>query len=139
MAVPGQATELPRQQRGNGFPDSAAWCSIGNGHGSLDSDQVEGEVGLAPGATVNWLRRLGLWPFELCDADPECFQAFIDGLRLFGLGASWGGFESLVMSVIFNERPAPWGIVGLVIRLHIRLEDASTLIEDLAAAWRASA
>lgn len=81
----------------------------------------------------------GLLSFELRDADPQRFRAFVDGLRLFGLGASWGGFESLVMPVIFNERPAPWGIVGPVIRLHIGLEEASTLTEDLAAAWRASA
>ena len=58
---------------------------------------------------------------------------FIEGLELFGIGASWGGFESLV--VLANPRPirtvTPWQASGPLVRLHIGLEDADDLIADL--------
>ena len=64
---------------------------------------------------------------------PPCGQAqadaMIDAFRLFGIGASWGGFESLALTY-------PQGIRGLqggpLIRLHVGLEDPADLIEDLA-------
>jgi len=58
---------------------------------------------------------------------------FIEGLELFGIGASWGGFESLV--VLANPRPVrtvtPWQAAGPLVRLHIGLEDPDDLIADL--------
>jgi cystathionine beta-lyase len=56
-------------------------------------------------------------------------NACIDALRLFGIGASWGGFESLALTY-------PQGIRGWqggpLIRLHVGLEDPADLIADLA-------
>ena len=57
----------------------------------------------------------------------------IDGLELFGIGASWGGFESL--AVLAHPQPirtaTPWQAEGALIRLHIGLEDPDDLIADL--------
>ncbi|CAB3830524.1 cystathionine beta-lyase [Achromobacter deleyi] len=66
----------------------------------------------------------------ITDADME---RAIDALRLFGIGASWGGFESLVIPVqLGNARslPAPQ-VRGPMLRLHIGLEDPEDLIADL--------
>ena len=59
----------------------------------------------------------------------------IDGLRHFGIGYSWGGFESLALPVDPEtvRTVAPWQAEGPVVRLHIGLEDVDDLIEDLAA------
>ena len=74
----------------------------------------------------------GLFAFEL-DGD---VADFVDGLRLFGIGYSWGGFESLALPV------SPTRTVGIapanLVRLHIGLEDVDDLIEDLAQSLRAS-
>ncbi len=60
-------------------------------------------------------------------------HAFLDALRLFGLGFSWGGFESLALdsdpqlAVRRNRSP----FEGALIRLNIGLEDPQDLISDL--------
>lgn len=63
-------------------------------------------------------------------------NAFIDALRLFGIGASWGGFESLALTY-------PQGIRGwqggALVRLHVGLEDPQDLMEDLARGFEAVA
>lgn len=60
-------------------------------------------------------------------------KAFVDGLQLFGIGASWGGFESLaILAKVRHIRTAvPWQAEGPVVRLHIGLEDPADLIADL--------
>ena len=45
----------------------------------------------------DYLGATGLFGVELADRGEERFAAFIDGLELFALGYSWGGFESLVV------------------------------------------
>ncbi len=66
------------------------------------------------------------------EADAE---RFVDGLRLFGIGASWGGYESLALptapSVVRTASDPALG--GPAVRLHIGLEDVDDLIADLAA------
>jgi cystathionine beta-lyase len=59
--------------------------------------------------------------------------AFIDALELFGIGSSWGGFESLaiVARVEGNRTATVWNPGGPLIRLHIGLEDPDDLIADL--------
>jgi cystathionine beta-lyase len=53
---------------------------------------------------------------------------FVDGLALFGIGASWGGYESLALTY-----PSIHGWHGgAMVRLHIGLEDPADLIADLA-------
>jgi cystathionine beta-lyase len=60
-------------------------------------------------------------------------NAFLNALSLYGIGASWGGYESL--SIPFdcsNVRTAThWAPGGPTIRLHIGLEDVDDLIADL--------
>jgi cystathionine beta-lyase len=76
----------------------------------------------------------GLFTFELKDAGREKRTAFIDSLKLFGIGYSWGGFESLVLPVdpyrTITKAPAE-----NLVRLHVGLEDADDLIADLAQAF----
>jgi cystathionine beta-lyase len=59
--------------------------------------------------------------------------AFVDALELFGIGSSWGGFESLVTVVHADaHRTATrWQPGGPALRLHIGLEDPGDLIADL--------
>src|SRR5258708_5241197 len=76
----------------------------------------------------------GLFSFELRDAGNEKRAAFVDALELFGIGYSWGGYESLAIPVdpfrTVSKSPA-----DNLIRLHIGLEDPEDLIADLAAAF----
>jgi len=61
--------------------------------------------------------------------------AMLDGLELFSMGFSWGGFESLIIPT-FPERSrtvTTWAPGGPCLRLAIGLEDPDDLIEDLAA------
>ena len=71
-------------------------------------------------------------------------EAFLDTLSLFGLGYSWGGFESLVThethQMAYRERPT--ALEGELIRISVGLEDPDDLIADLEiglAAWNAAA
>ena len=63
----------------------------------------------------------------------ESTHAFVEALELFGIGASWGGFESLAVPTTgFVTRTAGSGkFAGPVVRLHIGLEDVADLIADL--------
>lgn len=75
----------------------------------------------------------GLMGVVLKPATPASVAALIDGLRLFAIGFSWGGFESLIVPTeIGRSRTAiPWRPEGPVIRLQIGLESADDLIADL--------
>jgi len=77
----------------------------------------------------------GLFSFELKPGSEAAVAAFLDGLELFGLGYSWGGFESLAIPAdpkgIRTARP--WTAAGPLVRLQIGLEDTADLIADLAA------
>jgi cystathionine beta-lyase len=76
----------------------------------------------------------GLLSFELQHSfDQAAAERLIDGLRLFGLGASWGGYESLVtLANLRNARSVTdWSGRGQIIRLHIGLEDPADLLADL--------
>jgi cystathionine beta-lyase len=62
---------------------------------------------------------------------------FVDGLELFGIGASWGGFESLAILAHpeTNRTATEWRPQGPLVRMHIGLEDPDDLIDDLAASF----
>ena len=76
-------------------------------------------------------RTNGLFSFEF-DAGHEQAKAFLDSLRIFGLGFSWGGFESLaVLAELTLTRTTCKWTGGPVIRLHVGLEDVADLIDDL--------
>jgi len=76
----------------------------------------------------------GLLSFELLPQYPRsAADRLIDSLKLFGLGASWGGFESLVIpaDLAATRTLTDWTSRGPVIRIHIGLEDPADLIQDL--------
>ena len=75
----------------------------------------------------------GLFSFELAGVDDAARAAFVDSLTMFGIGYSWGGFESLAIPVD-PYRTASKPPAKSLVRLHIGLEDPDDLIEDLAAA-----
>jgi len=63
----------------------------------------------------------------------ERIDAMLDGMRLFGMGWSWGGYESLMIP-IYPERvrtASRWEVGGPSLRLYIGLEDPDDLIADL--------
>jgi len=67
-------------------------------------------------------------------------NAFLDALRIFGLGYSWGGYESLAVLARLGDRVvARAGHEGAVVRLQIGLEDVDDLKADLAAGLAAAA
>ncbi len=75
----------------------------------------------------------GLFGLVLKPGPAKATDAFLDRLELFGLGFSWGGFESLAVwgdpQVRNPERG--WTAAGALIRLHVGLEDPADLIADL--------
>jgi cystathionine beta-lyase len=77
----------------------------------------------------------GLFGFVLNGGDEAARSALIDGLELFGIGFSWGGFESLVIPADADKLRSvvPWSAEGPLVRLQIGLEDPDDLIADLAA------
>lgn len=77
----------------------------------------------------------------LKDATPEIIKTFIDNLEHFTLAYSWGGFESLVMSVYKGNNIDEIKERGLSLgqlRMYIGLEDADLLISDLKKALNAA-
>lgn len=86
----------------------------------------------------------GIFSFVLAADAPSKFKpkarAFLNALSVFGLGYSWGGYESLAVMVNLDDRTickAP--AEGPVIRLQIGLEDVPDLIADLEAGFAAAA
>ncbi len=75
----------------------------------------------------------GLFGVVLNDASKDAVAAMLDGMDLFAMGASWGGYESLMIpSDPGRYRSATqWPPAGPLLRLHIGLEDPDDLIEDL--------
>ena len=67
------------------------------------------------------------------DPTREAVYAFIDALNLFGIGPSWGGFESLAIPFDCTKirTATKWMPRGPTVRLHIGLEDVDDLIGDL--------
>jgi cystathionine beta-lyase len=73
----------------------------------------------------------GLFGIVMKSGDAGDAAAFIDRLRLFGIGYSWGGFESLAIPAEFVRTAVRREWEGPLIRLHIGLEDPADLIADL--------
>jgi cystathionine beta-lyase/cystathionine gamma-synthase len=78
-----------------------------------------------------------LFSFELKNAGFDQVRTFIDALRRFRIGVSWGGVESLVISPnrsnnlhYLDAQRIPHGLI----RLSIGLEGADALIDDIAQA-----
>jgi cystathionine beta-lyase len=75
----------------------------------------------------------GLFGVVLRPCSVQSVEAFLDALRVFGLGFSWGGFESLALACDpqLAVRSAPPALAGPLVRLNIGLEDPADLIADL--------
>jgi cystathionine beta-lyase len=102
-------------------------------HPGLESD---------PGHAI-WKRDFtgasGLFSIVLKPAPQQAVDALLDAVTLFGMGYSWGGFESLVIP--FNcagyRTATTWAPEGPTLRLHIGLEDVDDLKADLARGFEA--
>ncbi len=100
-------------------------------HPGLESD---------PGHAI-WSRDFcgasGLFGITLKPVPERAIAAMLDGLKLFGMGYSWGGFESLILPFDVNRfrSATTWEDPGPCLRLHIGLEDAGDLIADLEAGF----
>jgi cystathionine beta-lyase len=96
-------------------------------HPALESD---------PGHAI-WQRdysgACGLFSIVLEPAPQAAVHAFLNRLTLFGIGASWGGFESLAIpfDCTAMRSASRWAPGGPTVRFHIGLEDVDDLIGDL--------
>jgi cystathionine beta-lyase len=79
----------------------------------------------------------GLFSIVLKPCSQKALAAMLDGLTLFGMGYSWGGYESLILP--FDPRSyrsaTTWQVEGPALRLHIGLEDVEDLKADLDAGF----
>ncbi len=73
----------------------------------------------------------GLFGVVFKPVQQHALAAFIDGLQHFGLGYSWGGYESLIVPAHITRTARQFDAEGPVMRIHAGLEDAGDLIADL--------
>ncbi|MEP9369774.1 cystathionine beta-lyase [Xanthobacter sp. VNH20] len=96
-------------------------------HPGLESD---------PGHAI-WKRDFkgssGLFSIILKPVDEPALAAFFDALELFGMGYSWGGYESLIIAFDCStyRTATKWQAEGPGVRLHIGLESPADLMADL--------
>jgi len=75
----------------------------------------------------------GPFTVELQSCSEPAFEAFINSLQLFGIGTSWGGYESLVMPAVAHHLRAlaAQPDEGRLVRFHIGLENPGDLCRDI--------
>ncbi|TPM08111.1 MULTISPECIES: cystathionine beta-lyase [unclassified Mesorhizobium] len=74
----------------------------------------------------------GIFSIVLAGGGQKQQHAFLEALRIFGLGYSWGGYESLAVPVWLGDRVVAKGpYEGPLIRLQIGLEDVEDLMTDI--------
>jgi len=79
----------------------------------------------------------GLFGIVLKPVTEERLRAMLDGMKLFSMGFSWGGYESLILpSRLDHARTVnPWHAAGPTVRIHAGLEDPEDLLADLDAGF----
>ena len=88
-----------------------------------------------------WMRDFkgttGLFSVILNPVSTPALAAFLDGLKLFGMGYSWGGYESLVIpfDCATYRSATRWQPEGPALRFHAGLENFADLIADLSAGF----
>ena len=78
----------------------------------------------------------GLFSVVFHPVSDEKIQAFVEALHHFGIGVSWGGFESLVLPVKPVRTATEWSEPGQLVRFNIGLENTQSLIDDLSSAMQ---
>jgi cystathionine beta-lyase len=83
----------------------------------------------------DFLGASGVFSIVLKPASKAAVAAFVDGLDLFGIGFSWGGYESLILpfDCASYRTATTWAPEGPTLRLSIGLEDVEDLKADLTA------
>lgn len=86
----------------------------------------------------DFLGASGLFAIILKPVSNAALAAMLDGLKLFGMGFSWGGYESLVIPFdpTSYRTATRWKAEGPALRLHIGLEDLDDLKADLEAGFQ---
>jgi cystathionine beta-lyase len=79
----------------------------------------------------------GLFSVVLKPVSGKAADALLDRLTLFGMGYSWGGFESLAVPFRPHRTATSWRAEGPCLRLHIGLENPDDLTADLAEGFKA--
>jgi len=74
-----------------------------------------------------------LFSFTLKSAPKQAISEMLNHMRLFGMGYSWGGFESLILPVVIGKQRSAtsWVEDGNLFRVHIGLEDFNDIKSDL--------
>jgi cysteine-S-conjugate beta-lyase len=85
----------------------------------------------------DFLGASGLFSVVLKPCGKSALAAMLDGYELFGMGASWGGYESLALpfDAAKSRSATAWQPEGPTVRLHVGLEDAGDLKADLEAGF----
>ena len=87
----------------------------------------------------DFLGASGLFAFKLHPVSETALGRLLDTTDLFGMGYSWGGFESLLIP--FDPRPTrtatKWDAKGPSLRIHVGLEDTDDLIANLEVGFEA--
>jgi cystathionine beta-lyase len=80
----------------------------------------------------------GLFSVVLKPCTPAAVAAMVEGMRLFGMGGSWGGYESLLMPVKPEtiRTATSWSPDGPTLRIHAGLEAIEDLVADLEDGFR---
>ncbi len=88
-------------------------------------------------ARKQMLKPTGLFSVRLSVSDKNKTELFVNSLRQFIIGVSWGGHESLVFPAMsFDEERSKEGYSDNLIRFYVGLDDADSLIYDLDQAFR---
>lgn len=91
----------------------------------------------------DFLGASGLFSFVLKEGvSPQGIAAMLDDLALYGMGYSWGGYESLIIPInppalrTATTWPRDPALTGPVMRIHVGLEDPDDLIDDLSEGFK---
>ena len=122
------------RQHEAGAIEVATWLDARDEVGALLHPAFASCPGHAPWAR-DFAGASGLFAFSLRGASAAQRDGFVDALTRFGLGYSWGGYESLALPVdpVRTARRADFD--GPLVRLHVGLENPADLIADLARAF----
>ena len=73
----------------------------------------------------------GLFGVELRPCSDAAVAAMLNGMQLFGMGWSWGGYESLIVPAHPTRTATKFAANGPILRIHAGLEDPGDLLDDL--------